>query len=129
MRRFIPALALIAVPAILAACDPFDGLVCTTEFVYGLRVTVVDAATNAPVDQGLEGTLTEGTYVEEMEVVGLDGNILQGAGERAGTYTLEIRADGYETFTESGIVVTENECHVNPVSLLAELTVDATGDG
>lgn len=124
MRVLKRALVLLAVPTLLVACDPDGGLVCTTEFVYGVQVTAVDAATNVPVTDGLEGTLTDGAYVEEMQV---QGNTLLGAGERAGTYDLEVRANGYETVVDSGIVVTENECHVNPVSLLAEMTVDATG--
>lgn len=124
MRLLKRALGLLAIPALLMACDPDEGLVCTTEFVYGVQVTAVDAATNAAVTDGLEGTLTEDGYVEEMRV---RSNTLLGAGERAGTYALEVRANGYETLVDSGIVVTENECHVNPVSLLAEMTVDATG--
>lgn len=123
MRSLIGFGALLAIPAILTACDPDSGLVCTAEFVYGVEVTAVDAATNAPVTDGLEGTLTEGDYSEEMRRF---ENLLQGAGERPGTYDLEIRANGYETVNESGIVVTENECHVDRVSLLAEMTVDAT---
>lgn len=125
MQRFVKGLTLAILPLVLAACDVVDPTVCTDEFVYGVQVTVVDVATAAPVTEGLEGTLTEGAYVEEMQVQGVNGNILLGAGERAGTYSLTIRANGYETINESGIVVTENECHVNPVSLQAELTVEA----
>lgn len=123
MRSFVRILTVLAIPAVLTACGLDDPVACTTEFVYGVEITAVDAATNAPITDGLEGTLTDGGYTEEMQ---RQGNVLLGAGERPGTYTAEVRANGYETILESGIVVTENVCHVNTVSLLAEMTVDAT---
>ncbi len=44
------------------------------------------------------------------------------AGERAGTYDVTIRRPGYSSFSQTGVVVTKNECHVNPVRLEARLT-------
>ena len=39
-----------------------------------------------------------------------------GAGERAGTYTLTVDADGFETAVIEDIVVDADICHVIPVT-------------
>lgn len=49
------------------------------------------------------------------------GSFLAAAGERAGTYDVKIGRPGYSSFSRSGVVVTRNECHVNPVLLEARL--------
>lgn len=85
--------------------------VCTTEFVYGLNVTLTNAD-GQPVS-GATVTLSEGAYVETMEELS-DGTYV-GAGERAGTYTLTVEAGAFEPVTIEGIFVDTNECHVIPV--------------
>jgi len=80
--------------------------------------TVTDAADGAQATEGLSGVLVEGSYREEMEV---GGNVLFGAGERAGLYELTIVADGYVTWTQNDIEVTADECHVDPVRLEVQL--------
>ena len=97
-----------------------EPVACTTVFVYGLNVTLVDADTGAAID-GATLTLTEGAYSETMEAFPGSGYYV-GAGERAGTYTLTAEADGYESQTVTDIVVGADECHVIPVTLTVELT-------
>ena len=80
---------------------PGDGVMCTLEFVYGLTVTVTDAA-GTPV-AGATLTLTEGVYSETMEE--LQDGVYTGAGERGGTYTLTIEADGYVTKSIEDILI------------------------
>ena len=53
------------------------------------------------------------------EVMGV--NSLVAAGERAGTYAVTVTRDGYEAWTRFDVEVDEDECHVIPVTLLAEL--------
>jgi hypothetical protein len=91
-----------------------QGVICTREFRYGVEATVTDAADGAQATGGLSGVLAEGSYREEM---GVGGNVLIGAGERAGLYELTVMADGYVTWTQNDIEVTADECHVDPVSL------------
>lgn len=83
---------------------------CTEIFVSGVNVSVTDQD-GQPVT-GAVLTLTEGDFSETMEDLG-DGEYA-GAGERAGTYTLTVDADGFETATVENIVVGADECHVIP---------------
>lgn len=106
----------------LSACgEPFDpGLACTEQFVYGLTVEVVDATSGAQRAAGSTLTVRDGAWEEVVtEVMGV--NSLIAAGERAGKYAVTVTRDGYETWTRFDVEVDEDECHVIPVTLLAEL--------
>jgi hypothetical protein len=105
-----------------------DGVVCSTEFVFGINVMVVDSATADPPS---EATLlaTSGTFTDSVgprAPVQTVANgplvlVLSTAGERAGIYSVTVRSPGYRDWTRTGIRVTANECHVNPVNLTARL--------
>ncbi len=99
-------------------CD----VVCTTVFVYGLNVRLTDSESGQPIT-GATLILTDGDYTETMMETG-DGQYV-GAGERAGTYELTITADSYATETRGMIVITADECHVQPVNLDIELTPES----
>ena len=75
-------------------------------------MTLTDAG-EQPVS-GATITLAEGEYVETM--VEMSDGSYAGAGERAGTYTLTIEAEGFEPVTIEDIFVDADECHVIPVS-------------
>jgi 5-hydroxyisourate hydrolase-like protein (transthyretin family) len=99
----------------LAGCSgTSDPIACTTQFVYGTTVHVVDSITGQPASDGLSGTAEDGSYTEAMTAFGSD---LVGAGERAGTYTVTVTATDYLEWSTSEVVVTADECHVIPVSL------------
>ena len=118
--RFILAGAAVA-GSLLAACSDAatDPIICTEEFRFGLSIRVLDGATGAGAAVGAQGTITEGDYVEQLQVFGDDG--MYGAGERAGTYDIRITKQGYEEWTASQVTVTADECHVQTVSLQANL--------
>jgi len=60
--------------------DTDDQIVCTTQFVYGLNVIVLDASTGNPIFQDIELKAIDGTYQEILELVpGLE-NAFVGAG-------------------------------------------------
>ena len=84
------------------------------DFRYGVTATVTDGADGTQVNEGLSAVLAEGSYREEMEV---RGDLLVGAGERAGLYQLTVMAHGFVTWSQSEIEVTADECHVDPVNL------------
>lgn len=108
-----------AVTFIFSSCGLiFDGAVCTAVFVYGLNVTVVDE--NGDPVSGATLTLTEGDYSEVMEE--LRPGEYAGAGERRGTYTLAVEADGFEPVTIEDIVIDADACHVIPVARDVTLT-------
>lgn len=115
MRRLIGPLGLALA---VAACDSATSVACTDQFVYGITVEVTSQADASPVTAGLAGTLTDGAYTEEMQRF---ENVLEGAGERAGTYTLTITAEGFQPLQQAGLVVEQGECHVIPRSLGARL--------
>ena len=98
---------------------PHGGIICTEIFVYGLNVTVTDVNDNAITGATL--TLTDGAFTETMEEV--IAGVYAGAGERAGTYTLRVEADGFVTQTITDIVIEADECHVIPVARDVTLTV------
>ena len=100
------------------AFGPHGGIICTEIFVYGLNVTVTDVNDNAITGATL--TLTAGDYTETMEE--FDAGTFVGAGERAGTYTLRVEADGFVTQTITDIVIDADECHVIPVARDVKLT-------
>lgn len=104
--------------ALLAACGDSTGPVCTTEFVYGLNITVRDGA-GAPAAEGATGTAVDGNHTETLMV--LDDHTLVGAGERPGTYDITIDKVGYMTWSAENVRVTADECHVIGVSLEANL--------
>ncbi len=107
----------------LVGCPPiFDGVICTEIFAYGLNATVTDG--NGDPVAGATLTLVEGDYTEtmiEIDPMGQTG-VYVGAGERAGTYSLTIEAEGFDTITLDDIAIDADECHVIPVGLTLSLT-------
>jgi hypothetical protein len=104
--------------------DENDPINCTTEFVDGLRITVLDQANGQPIVEGVTVTAVDGSYTENLELVSGVDNFFAGAGERVGTYTVTVTKNGYQTFTSSPIVVTRNVCHVITQSLTVNLVAN-----
>ncbi len=100
----------------LAACG---GLVksCTMVAASGLNVTVVDDATGQPICDATV-TAADGSFTETLEETGCS---FGGARERPGTYTVSAAKAGYTTASQSGVVVTADECHVRPVTVTLRL--------
>ena len=114
-----PILAPVALALALAAAGCDEGslspIVCTEQFVYGLQIEVREADAGAPAAQGAVATVTDGDYVEVVAgpVSGRpDALFIGAAGERAGTYDIEVARDGFEIWDTTGVVVDEDICHV-----------------
>jgi hypothetical protein len=101
--------------------DTDDQIVCTTQFVYGLNVIVLDGSTGNPIFQDIEVKAVDGSHQEIFELVSGLEYAFVGAGERAGTYVVTITKAGYQTYTSAPIVLTRDECHVIPQSLTVNL--------
>ena len=112
MRKASLYTLMFAVVSVVSACMEYRGPVCTAVYAYGLTVTVKDESDN-PVS-GATLTLSEGSYQEILNEP--NPGVYIGAGERAGTYSLMIFADGFETVTVDDIFVDADECHVIGVS-------------
>jgi hypothetical protein len=97
------------------------GVVCTTLFVYGLAVTVQDAATGRRICDA-QVTAVSGSYRETLIVLGSSADCsYAGAGERAGVYDLSASKAGYATATMSNVRVDADVCHVIPVRVTLDL--------
>jgi len=95
--------------------DDEDFRICTEQFVYGLNVTVTNAASNGVITNGIVVTASEGDYNEELINHSNTDNFV-GAGERPGNYIISVTGAGFETFTTGIITVamTDDDCHVIP---------------
>ena len=119
MRFFILATVVLSGPV---ACER----ACTTDARPGLSVSVVDSVTGALVCAATV-TATDGSYSETLRTLdplsSADGGtqcVFFGAGERAGTYTVDATAEGRESRV-TGIEVTRNDCHVIPREITLKL--------
>lgn len=97
---------------LLAGCG------CDQYGVFGLDIEVIDAETRAPVPAA-EITVRDGAYVETFS-----GSRAAAASERPGTYSVTIRAPGYQAWQRDNIRVREEgvTCpHPDQVQLTARL--------
>ena len=109
---------LVAVVA-AAGCELDPERVCDEAVIPAVTVVVRDSVANTPIAQDLElvGILRDGSYTESMWRWRSE---LSGGDDRPGNYEVEIRAEGYQTWTRSGIVVEPGA--VCPIDYPAELT-------
>lgn len=106
-----------------------EACACTDLLTYGVYVTVRDAQTGDTLTAAVTGTITDGRYSEAMEVE--RDRILVGAGNRAGTYDVEIRAEGYRTWTLDDVKVKQDSpfCpQVETVRLEADMVPLSTAE-
>lgn len=119
MRRVLLSLVLLmAGTSALPACE--IGGSCTTQYVWGVALTLRDARTQQPITDATV-TLVDGSYREEVTAQPL-ANIYYGAGEREGTYTITVTAPGYQPIAPRTVTVTGDECHVQQVAITVDLT-------
>lgn len=113
----IRKLILLSLVFLLLSCNSDDDnsnpINCTEIFVFGLKVTVKEAATNAIVTEGLTLTARDGSYEEQL-IRAESSDFFIGAGEREGTYVIKITSNDYQTYTSISVLVekTEDDCHV-----------------
>jgi hypothetical protein len=118
----IPAAALLAGAASLAlgACSVVP-LTCTDEARPTLSVEVRDARTGVPAAQGARGVIREGTYSDSLRAVTETLLVAENTFERPGTYDVTVEKAGYLAWTERGVVVTADACHVRSRTITARL--------
>jgi hypothetical protein len=129
MRRGLLFGLLLCLFGLCAGCgNGDDGFGCTAEVRPGIIVSVINARTGQPIYLNATATLQEGTYTETMRAYNTElvGGIVAafqyvGADERAGIYTVRVTVPGYIPWERRNVVVTEDVCHVNTVTLRAEL--------
>lgn len=101
--------------------DIIEPINCTTVYIYGLNVKLIDASNSNVITTNVEVKATDGNYEEILMT--LEGNeTFSGAGERAGNYTLTITSSNYQTYTSDVIAIDRDVCHVIGQSIEISLT-------
>jgi hypothetical protein len=119
---------LVAGAALLAGCsDIFSPRACTMEARPGITVVVLDSATNAPVGEGARIIATDGAFADTVVTVADYGGPYGFVHERAGSYTVRVEKEGYQSWSTSDVRVIRGDCHVHTTSVAARLS--ATGSG
>lgn len=104
----------------LAACDSF-GVACTSDSRPGIAVMVLDSSTRTPlVSNSVLVIASEGMYADTAQAVSENAETFL-VYERAGTYNVQVEAEGYHPWARANIRVSEDACHVKSVSLVARL--------
>jgi len=97
------------------------GVVCTTQFVYGLTVTVREKSSGQRVCDAEVVALAQAHRETLMPFGPSDACTYSGAGERPGVYDLRATRTGFREAAVGGVAVGANECHVIPVAVVLEL--------
>jgi hypothetical protein len=122
-------LALLAATA-CSNSGPTD-IACSQVYVYGISLKVQNAVTGARITDSAAVQIKDGGYVEAYNYLGPadqpTSGVLSAAGERAGTYSISIRKDGFAPYDTAGIKVTRDVCHVHGVQVTAKLQPVAGG--
>jgi hypothetical protein len=117
-------LLLCFVPMLMATtCEDDDDNLkspCTDGLVYGLNVTVKDAATGAVLTDGVEVVAADGASEENLELL-TSATVFSGAPENPGSYVITVTKAGYQTYVTQPVVVTSDACHVIPKNITIEL--------
>lgn len=111
MKKIILFAMMLSLSVACSGDDDNNDVICTEEARAGLNVTVKDAETAQVLGEGVTVVAADGAYTETLQYLDAPAQFV-GAWERAGTYTLTVTAEGYETFTSQPIAVGEDECHV-----------------
>jgi len=122
----LTAVLLLAVSSVLSGCTGAD---CTSILLWGISVTIVDGATGNRFTGDVTVTVTDGSYTETESppLLPAGPRVSNLAGERPGTYRVEVRAPGYVTWIRTNVRVRQDDCHVRTVHLTAELEPSGTG--
>jgi len=121
-----PMLAAGLLASTLTACqDP--GVVCTADIRPAVEVEVRDAVSGEHLSVTPRGVARDGAFEDSLRVGSTTLSIpplivtMVGADERAGTYLVQLEAEGYQPWDTSGVVVTGDECHVRTATFTAAL--------
>ena len=113
---FARTCALVLGTTLIAACDLLGPRVCNTIALPAISLDVRDSVTDATITEGFRAIARDGTFADTALFPPP-----QLAHERAGTYTVTVEKEGYQTWSRTGIRVRDGECHVRTVDLVARL--------
>lgn len=108
-----------AAPCIVSCSFP-----CAGVGAYGLEISVVDSLTNAPAATGatlLTYDLEHGGVRIDSVVGRTDGDILRGADDRDGRYSVFVRKAGYRDWSKADVTVHDGCPAIETVRFTARL--------
>jgi len=111
----------VMVAMVLGACAENPPVACTEEARPGLSITVRDSVTGASVANGVEIIARDGAWADTARGSILGLGVYALVYERAGVYDVTVSHPSYQVWVRAAVRVTEDECHVQTVSLLARL--------
>jgi len=121
MPSLFRSTAIVVGAAASVGCNPFTGTVCTTEARAAIVVDVRDSSTDAPAGRGARVIASDGAFADTAHTSADFDGPYGLAHERAGTYTVTVEQEGYRDWSQDGIRVTRDECHVRTVDITARL--------
>ncbi len=110
--------ALCSLPACNNPFDSSDPIFCTMDIKPAIVVRIRDSVSKLPITEGATGYVREGSYLDSLRTYAGTG---QAASERRGVYTVVVMNNGYQTWKKDGVRVRRNQCHVETVTLNADL--------
>ena len=120
-QRTSQRLLVVVLLAPALGCAGITERVCTTEYRFGITLSVRDSITRAPAGRGSLITLQSGAAVDTVKETSTFDGPYGLAGERAGVFAITIDKAGYRRWSRTGVQVTAGECHVNGVAVEALL--------
>jgi hypothetical protein len=113
----IDVLVLFMVTMALAGCEMGA---CTLNVEPGVLVEIRDAVEGRPIAATASGSISEGSFQDSLRLY--DGTLTRaGADEREGTYAVRVLHNGYVPWERTGVRVRDTGCHVDTVTLQADL--------
>jgi hypothetical protein len=112
----------LVVAPLLGACQ-----LCTLSIEPAIEVEVRDRTTNQFLSVVPRGLVREGAYQDSLTANSITADApprvrsLTAAGERAGTYSVHLEADGYQPWDTARVRAGEGGCHVQTVRFTAAL--------
>jgi hypothetical protein len=116
---------LLPLTALSVACsDPI--VFCNLYEAASIVVVVRDSITDAPIASGATLVIQDGAFIDSVTYPLDPSNnevpmLTDHSGERPGAYAVTVRRPDYEDWHRARVVVTQGECHVNTVQLVARM--------
>ena len=120
MRKIIVGSILSAGVVLAIACNT-DPLACTAQAVPAIAVSVQDSASGALAGRGARVVAKDGAFADTARATSSYDGPYALALERNGTYTVTVEQQGYRAWSQSGVSVSRDRCHVRTASLTARL--------
>lgn len=110
---------------LVVGCDITEPYACTASVEPGIVVEIVDGETGEPIAASARGVVRDGVVQDSLAPNGFthEGVMVSrsAAHEREGTYAVFVSHPDYELWAREGVRVREGKCHVETVTLRADL--------